>query len=75
MHVGRGERRKKNMITMASHGCELHRWCPQTSLTKILCVNNDQQRLRPGTEVFDLDIRDGGLGNPFFGIFRIFGIK
>ena len=63
------------MITMASHGCERHRWCLQTSLTKIVYVNNDQQRLHPGTEGLDLEIREGGLGNPFLAFSKYWGLS
>ena len=59
MHGGQEEREKNYMITMASH----------------VCVNNDQQRLQPGTEDLDFEIREGGLGNLLFGNFQILGIK
>ena len=57
------EKEKKYVLNMASHACECHRCCMQTSLTKIV--------LTMTSNACDLGLQSKVQGDPIFGIFQI----
>ena len=59
MHGGQGEK-KKLYDSNGQPRLRMPQVVPANFLDQNSCVNNDQQRLRPGTEDLDLEIREGG---------------